>query len=217
MPLHPYTKAAIRMAVTAAVLALTGQAQAVPDAQFQPAFEQFQLAGKGDSGAIDKAADAFEALLKAEPTNPVLMAYAGSTLSMRASTTMVPMKKMAYAEDGLALIDKALALLKPAHDAVVQHGTPGVLEVRFTAASTFLAVPSFMNRGARGAKLLNDVVTSPLLAQAPLPFQGNVWMRAARLAADEKRMDDARKYLNLVIQRNAPQAPAAKAQLASLT
>lgn len=217
MPLSPYTKSAIRMAVASAVLALTGTAQAIPDAQFQPAFEHFLAANKGDSSAVDKAADAFADLLKAEPTNPVLMAYAGSTTALRASTVSAPMKKLAFAEDGMALLDKSLALLKPAHDAVVQHGTPGSLEVRFTAASTFLAVPAFMNRKARGTKLLDEVVSSPLLAQAPLPFQGNVWMRAAKLAADDKRVEDARKYLNLVIERNAPQAPTAKAQLASLS
>ena len=217
MPLHPHTRIAIRSAVASLVLALAGQAYAIPDGQFQPAFEQFLLAGKGDTGAIDKAADAFAELLKAEPGNPVLMAYAGSNTSMRAATASAPMKKLALAEDGLALLDKSLALLTPAHDAVVQHGTPGALEVRFTAASTFLAVPPFMNRAARGAKLLNEVVTSPLLDKAPLPFQGNVWMRAAKLAAADKRTDDARKYLNLVIQRNAPQAEAAKAQLASLS
>ncbi len=217
MPLSPYTPSAIRLAVASVVLAFTGAAHAVPDAQFQPAFDHFVAASKGDSGAVDTAADAFADLLKAEPANPVLMAYAGSTTAMRASTVSAPMKKLAFAEDGIALLDKALALLKPAHDAVVQHGTPGSLEVRFTAASTFLAVPAFMNRKARGAKLLEEVVASPLLAQAPLPFQGNVWMRAAKLAAEDKRADDARKYLNLVIERNAPQAPAAKAQLASLS
>jgi hypothetical protein len=217
MPLSPYTKTALRLAVSSMVLALTSQAHAISDAQFQPAFDQFLAANSGDSGAIDKAADAFDALLKAEPSNPVLMAYAGSSTARRAANALAPWKKMGYAEDGLAMIDKALAMLKPAHDAVLQHGTPGSLEVRFTAASTFLAVPSFMNRGARGAKLLGEVVNSPLLAQAPLPFQGNVWMRAAKLAAEEKRTDDARKYLNEVIQHNAPQAPAAKAQLASLS
>jgi hypothetical protein len=166
--------------------------------------------------AVAPAVEGFGALLRAEPGNPVLMAYAGAATAMQARTTWLPWKKMSYAEDGLALLDKSLALLGPAHDAVIQNGTPGALEVRFVAANTFLAVPGFMNRAARGAKLLADVLASPLFAQAPLGFQGSVWMRAAALAAQEQRNADARRYLAEVVQHNAPQADAARAQLKGL-
>jgi len=206
-----------RAAMLAALaLAATINAHAVAEAQFQSAFQQFMHASAGDSAAVAPAVEGFGALLRAEPGNPVLMAYAGAATAMQARTTWLPWKKMSYAEDGLALLDKSLALLGPAHDAVIQNGTPGALEVRFVAANTFLAVPGFMNRGARGAKLLADVLASPLFAQAPLGFQGSVWMRAAALAAQEQRNTDARRYLAEVVQRNAPQAEAARAQLKGL-
>jgi hypothetical protein len=203
------------LALSAATL-IAATAHAVPETQFEPAFQQFLQASRGVESAIEKSADAFSALLKSEPGNPVLLAYAGASTSMKATTTWLPWKKMSYAEDGMALLDKALALLTPAHDAVMQHGTPAVLEVRFVAANTFLAVPGFMNRGARGAKLLNEVLSSPLLAASPLQFRGDVWLAGASLAAKEKRPDDARKYLNQVIQSSAPQAEAARAQLKAL-
>jgi len=198
--------------VLASVLA-TGIACAAPDAAFEAAFKHFIGASSGDKTAIDPAADEFEALLKDEPTNPVLMAYTGAATAMRAGVALMPWKKMGYAEDGMAMLDKALALLTPAHDALMQHGTPGSLEVRFVAANTFLSVPPFMNRAARGTKLLNEVLDSPLFAKAPLPFQGNVWMRAAALATKEQRTADAQRYLNEVISRNAPQAEKARAML----
>ena len=201
------------IAVAVVAFGTPERAHAAPEASFQPAFRQFNNASMGDKSAVEPSADAFEALLKAEPANPVLMAYAGASLAMRASTTMAPWKKMGFAEDGLAQIDKALAMLTPAHDAAMQHGTPGSLEVKFVAASTFLRVPSFMNRGARGSKLLADVLGSPLFQQAPLPFQGAVWMQAAALATKEQRSDDATRYLNEVISRNAPQAEKARAML----
>ena len=191
----------------------TGIAIAAPDAAFDSAFRHFIVASGGDKSAVEPAADEFEALLKAEPANPVLMAYAGAAGAMRAGTTLMPWKKMGYAEDGLALLDKSLAMLTPAHDAPIQHGTPGSLEVRFVAANAFLAVPPFMNRAARGAKLLDEVLASPLFAQAPLPFQGSVWMRAAALATKEQRTADAQRFLNEVISRNAPQADKARALL----
>jgi hypothetical protein len=198
---------------TLASLVAASPAFAAADAPFQSAFQTFAQAQAGDKAAVDAAADAFDTLLKAEPTNPVLMAYAGASTTLKATTTSLPWKKMSFAEDGLAQIDKALAMLTPAHDAPIQRGTPGVLEVRFVAATTFLGVPPFMNRAERGAKLLGEVLASPLFERAPLPFKGAVWMRAAALADKEQRKDDARRYFNEVIQHAAPQADAARAKL----
>ncbi|GAB4087361.1 hypothetical protein [Hydrogenophaga soli] len=169
-----------RAAWLATALLLAPAVHAATDAQFQPAFEQFNRAAAGDTAAIEPAAQAFADLLKAEPTHPVLLAYAGAATSMRANTTWLPWKKMGYAEDGLAQLDKALGLLQPAHNASLQRGTPGVLEVKFVAANTFLAVPGFMNRKDKGLKLLNDVLASPLLAQSPVEFQKAVADAASR-------------------------------------
>ncbi len=196
---------------------LAGAAMAATPAQFDAAFVQFQQARGGNEAAVLRSAEAFEGLLKAEPINPVLMAYAGATTAMRANTTWMPWKKMTFAEDGMALLDKALTMLTAAHNAPLQHDVPAALEVRFVAANTFLAVPGFMNRGARGTKLLGDIVASPLLASAPLEFRGDVWMVAAQLAVKDKRPDDARKYLGEVVKANAPQVEAARAQLKAIT
>lgn len=216
MPTLLFARRSLRMAMAIATLLGAGLLHAAPQAQFEPAFQLFTQASTGDEAAITKAADSFEALLKTEPANPVLMAYAGAATSMKATTTMLPWKKMSFAEDGLAALDKALALLSPSHDAVMQHDTPGSLEVRFLAANTFLAVPGFMNRGARGAKLLSEVLASPLLATAPVGFKGSVWLSAAKQAVKDKRPDDARNYLNQVIKANAPQAAVAREQLKGL-
>jgi hypothetical protein len=204
-----YVRQIRRIALAASLASLGATAFAVPEAQFQPAFQQFIKANAGNTAAIEQAAEAFSGLLKGEPANPVLMAYAGSATAMKAATTMLPWKKMTYAEDGLAQLDKALAMLNPAHDAPVQHGTPGVLEVKFVASNTFLAVPGFMNRNERGAKLLGEVVDSPLLATAPLPFRGSVWLSAAKEASKAKNTAEAKRYLDLIVQQGAPQAPQA--------
>ena len=204
-------------ALTVAVLLVAMQAaHAVPAAQFDAAFEVFSQARMGNANAIDKAADTFVTLLKAEPINPVLMAYAGATTAMRANTSWFPWRKMSFAEDGMALLDKSLAMLTPAHNAPLQHEVPAVLEVRFLAANTFLAVPGFMNRGARGAKLLQAVVNSPLLVASPLAFREDVWMVAAQQAVKDKRPEDARKYLNEVVKANGPKLEVARAQLKGL-
>jgi len=195
---------------------LVSGACAVPDAQFVPLFEQFEIIQNGDQSRLPHVADGFAALLKAEPANPVLLAYSGTTLAMKANTTWLPWKKMAYAEDGMAMLDKALLLLTPAHDAPLQHATPGSLEVKLLAAKTFLAVPGFMNKRARGVKLVEELVASPLLSQAPIGFQGMVWLTAGELAAQDSRVAEAQTRFKKVVALNAPQAAAARTKLAGL-
>lgn len=189
---------------------------AAPEAQLQAAQAQFQAAAKGDSEAIEKSVETYTALLKAEPGNPVLMAYLGAATTLRATNTMLPWKKMSHVEDGLAHLDKALVLLQPQHDVPAPGQVAASLETRFTAINTFLALPSMFNRGPRGAKLFAELLASPQFAQAPLPFQGAVWMRAAKWAEQDKRPEDARKFYQMVTERKAPQAAQAGAQLKAL-
>ena len=173
----PYAQQAARTRLHGAIaallslcIALTGwlalPASAAPPAAYASAMAHFQRAVNGDDSAIEPAANEWRALSTAEPTDPLLRAYAGASTSMLAKTTLLPWRKMGLAEDGLALIDKALAQLTPAHDAQVVQGAPVGLHTRFVAASTFLALPSMLNRGARGAKLLDEVAHSPSLAAA---------------------------------------------------
>lgn len=204
------------LAALALCLSFGATHAATTDAQFQSAFQTFQAAQDGDSAALEASADQFHALLKADPGHPMLMVYAGAATSLKARSTFMPWKKIGYAEDGLALIDKGLALLQPAHDTALLNRSPVSLQARFTAASTFLNLPAFFNRNARGVKLLADVQSSPLLSQATPGFQGAVLLRAGQQAAKEFRNADARRDFQAVIQRQLPQAEAAKVQLQGL-
>ncbi len=191
-------------------------ARAADAASFEAAFSEFQRANGGVDAAVEVAAERFASLLLADPANPVLLAYSGAATAMRARTTWLPWKKMNFAEDGLAQIDKALALLTAAHDAPMYRGTPASVETRFTAASVYLALPGLFNRYARGAKLLDEVLASPLLAAAPMAFRGAVWLRAGVEALADKRPDDAKRLLQQVLSSGAPQADRAQAKLQEL-
>lgn len=209
-------RAAATLALAAAAL-LVPLAPAVANEMAVPAaLAEFQRALEGQQAAIEPAAQQLLSLSQADPANPVLRAYAGAATAMRASTTLLPWKKMGHAEDGLALIDKALAQLTPAHDAPLYRHVPASLEVRFTAAGTFLALPSMFNRHDRGQRLLDEVVKSPLLETAPAPFKATVWMRAGQEAAKAQRTAEARQWFEKVSASGAPQAPAAQARLKDL-
>jgi len=180
---------------------------------YTTAMTQFQRAADGDKDAIEGAVQKWREVSAAQPLDPVPRAFAGAATTMLATTTMLPWRKMGHVEDGLALIDKALAMLTPAHDTELRQGVPASLQTRLTAASTFLALPSMFNRSARGAKLLAEVQASPLLETAPLAFRGTVWMTAANEAAKAQRTDEAKALWQKVVASAAPQAAVAQAKL----
>ncbi len=215
-PLSRSRAATLVLAAAALLAPFAPTLAAGNDAAVAAALAEFQRALGGQPSAIEPAADQFSKLSKEEPANPVLRAYAGAATAMRASTTLLPWKKLNHAEDGLAQVDKALAQLTPAHDAPLYRHVPASLEVRFTAAGTFLAMPPMFNRHERGLKLLDEVAKSPLMASAPPPFQGVVWMRAGQEAAKAQRTAEARDWFKKVSTSGAPQAPAAQARLKDL-
>lgn len=207
----PHTLIARRRVLALAGTALAGAAAGVPAAEdFDTAVERFQLAVAGNTSAVDGAAARFGQLSDAAPQDPVLRAYAGAATVLRATTTWLPWSKLAFAEDGLALIDQALAQLAPAHDAPARRGVPASLETRFVAANTFLRLPAMFKRQERGARLLAELLSDPRLDQAPLGFRAAVWLRAALHAP---HTEQARELLRRVAASGTPQAAAAQALL----
>jgi hypothetical protein len=190
---------------------------AAPDAAtYQSARSHFQPALDGDNSAIDPAATQLKALSDADPADPVLRAYAGAATSMRARTTMLPWRRMGYAEDGLAQLDKALAQITPVHEAAPAGAVPLALETRYIAASSFLAMPDMFHRGARGEQLLTQVLTAPALATAAPEFQSTVWLYAGKRAAQAGRKDEAREWLAKVAASNTSRAATAQQLLKAL-
>lgn len=193
-----------------------GAAAQVPMAAFEPAFNRMQQAGPGNASAVDDAVDQFTKLVSLQPNDPVLRAYLGAATAMRATTTMLPWKKIHFAEDGLAQIDKALSLLGPGHDAAGYRGVPAVLEVRLVSATTFLRMPAFFNRGDRGRKLLGEVLASPLFESAPQGFRASVWLRAGGLAEEDRQLDQARQWYERAAATDTTYAATARGRLKEL-
>ena len=123
---------------------------------------------------------------------------------------------MSHAEDGLALIDKALSLLGSEHDEALHLGTPLALQTRFVAATTFLSLPDLFKRGPRGQQLLQEVMAAPAFGRSPAGFQGAVLMWAARHAIKKQETERARALLGEVQRRQLPQQAEAAATLKGL-
>ncbi|MFZ6654542.1 hypothetical protein [Undibacterium sp. TJN19] len=173
------------------------------------------------SKASQTALSSFSNLLKQEPNNPLLLSYTGAATAKSSLEKFVRGEKNNALEDGTAMVEQALRLADEADKAdyrQAMHGSvPVALEVRFVAASTYLAVPKVMNRNQQGQQLLKDVLEAQQFAQSDLFFRGAVWMRAASLAMEQQRPDDAKNFLNEVVKHNAPQARSASELLQKLS
>ena len=170
--------------VLGAALALAtaaAQPSVANDAPFNEAATVFRRAASGETGDVESAIAAFEALARAEPRNPVYAAYLGSALSMRARDAWMPWNKLKYTEQGLDHIDRALDSLKPEHDKLLLRGIPASIETRFVAARTFVKLPdAIFHRRTAGNKLLAELLKHPALATTPAAFRA-----AVQLAAEE--------------------------------
>jgi hypothetical protein len=214
--LWPTAVAALVAVCATFALLLPGTVRAADPVAWERASASFSAAVAGDSHAVEATAAQWRALSDADPADAVARAYAGAATSMLANTTILPWRKLAHVDAGLAMLDQALAQAAAEPERKTASGVAAGLEVRFVAANTFLALPSMFNRGPRGAKLLDEVARSAQLAGAPARFQAAVWLRAGDLASAEKRSDDARRWYERAAASGAPQAAAAQARLKAL-
>ena len=104
-------------------LGLATTASAISDTQFQNAFSRFVQAGAGDSAAIDAAAQAFQDLVKIEPANPVLYAYAGAATAAAGGQQLAALEENVPGRRRPGRAGQGAGLLSPAHEALVQNGT----------------------------------------------------------------------------------------------
>jgi hypothetical protein len=179
------------LSILALVAAAPAPAAPAAPAPFLAALAEFERGLAGDGSANQRARDRFQELLEGEPANPLYLAYLGSSFAIMGRDAWAPWSKLRHTEKGLALLDKALALLTPAHDQETVRGVPVSQEVRLNAAVTFLAVPGFMHRTAAARLVLSDALSSPAFAATPGRVQARLLLQDARLAQrDEKPAEE---------------------------
>lgn len=172
-----------------AAAAAPGSAQA-----FNAARQQFLAATAGDTAARDAAIDAFGRLAVSQPGHPVYLAYQGAALALKGRDARLPWEKMKFAEQGADLVEKALAMLDPARD-----GDAESIETRTVAASSLLALPGFLHRGAAGKRALQAALDAPRLEQCAPGLRASVYAAAAQLAANEGRRADEAAWLKKIL------------------
>ncbi len=173
--------------------------EADPAGAFERARADFDRGRAGDGAAVDRAAEAFARLAAREPGQPLLLAYEGSAVALQARYALAPWNKMKYAERGMDMLDKSLALLEPAQEQQQFAGMPVGLVTRLLALNTFVAVPSFFHRMEDARDLLKQVRQLPAYGTAPAPLRAEFAMVAALIARnDDQRALEAEQLRQVV-------------------
>lgn len=193
-----HTAIALFISLLCAGTNASAAAQEVATASFVQARQHFMAAVEGKSNAADSAIEAFHVLATRQPEHPLLMAYEGAAYTLKGRDASMPWDKMKYTEKGADLLEKAVALLTPAHDEALFNGMPESLEVRIVAVNTLMSLPEFMNRRSQGKRALEAALASPALALASNQLRANLYAAAARLAGKEQRSKDEISWLQKV-------------------
>lgn len=127
---------------------------------------------------IADAAQRLNRLYQAAPQNVLLESYAGAANSKLAALKQSRQEQLTQLQQGVALLDDALE--KSARQQSMHGRVPVALEVRFVAASTFLAIPEFMQRRPQGQQLLQGILNDPAFAGSAEEFKAKVWRRAGQ-------------------------------------
>ncbi|AWF80694.1 hypothetical protein BTJ40_07620 [Microbulbifer sp. A4B17] len=128
----------------------------------------YQKATKQGGDAVEESYEIFKLAQKEDPTDPVVLFYLGASETLMAKESLLPWRKVSYAENGIARMDKALTMIEEMEDpGRPSHGVPQDILLKGIAATTFTKVPKFFNAFDRGFELYRELMSDPRMGYLP--------------------------------------------------
>ena len=171
---------------------------------FISAQQTFERSLSGDKEQTELAIAQFQKLVDDNHTHPLLLAYLGSAYTLKARDSFWPWTSLSNAEKGLEIIDKALSLLGPEHDDQFLRGSLVTSETYLVAISTFIQVPSFLNRMQAAKDLLSEILNAPIYVKSAPEVKGRLQLWAAEIARKKGDIDAQRAHLKLALELLPP-------------
>ncbi len=172
--------------------------------RFVRAAQLFEQARAGSTTAVIPAQEAFKDLLQTDASNPLFVAYYGSTFAMRARDGGAPWQKIKWVNAGIDNIDHALALLGPQYDSQKMRGVPISLETRLVAIATYVPLPALFNRMSVARQQLVVAMGSAPFATASGELRGRFFYEDALIAHADGDLERERRSLREVLKYAPP-------------
>ncbi|MGF1768332.1 hypothetical protein L4D06_13260 [Enterovibrio makurazakiensis] len=178
--------------------------------------EFFLDASSGRSEAREVVLSSVESLLRQYPNDPLLTAYYGSTLSMKARDSWLPWKQEEYIALGLENLNKSLNLLSMDAYSKPYYGLNEGIFTQSIAAITFVNSPDYFHQKERGYEMLKHMMASEQLQN--YPFGPQAWIHIGAVEAALTMKDDkVAKGWAQNMQKLAPTHPMTKKALSLTT
>ncbi|WP_444896589.1 hypothetical protein [Microbulbifer sp. SSSA005] len=173
------------LVIMALNLGVSVSSLAAQDAQIE---DLYQKAAAQGGAAIEESYEAFKALQKDNPSDPIALFYLGASETLMAKESWLPWRKVSYAENGIARMDKALTIIEEMDNpGRSSQGMPQDLLLKGIAATTFTKVPKFFNSFDRGFELYYELMGDPRIGY--MPPDATRWIYCGALQAAELEGD----------------------------
>ncbi|WP_445360023.1 hypothetical protein ACJJIL_14490 [Microbulbifer sp. EKSA005] len=144
----------------------------------------YQKAAAQGGAAIEESYEAFKTLQKDNPSDPIVLFYLGASETLMAKESWLPWRKVSYAENGIARMDKALTIIEEMDNpGRSSQGMPQDLLLKGIAATTFTKVPKLFNSFDRGFELYHELMGDPRIGY--MPPDATRWIYCGALQAAE--------------------------------
>ncbi|WP_445358717.1 hypothetical protein [Microbulbifer sp. ANSA005] len=173
------------LVIMALNLGVSVSSLAAQDAQMEGLYQKAAAQG---GAAIEESYEAFKALQKDNPSDPIALFYLGASETLMAKESWLPWRKVSYAENGIARMDKALTIIEEMDNpGRSSQGMPQDLLLKGIAATTFTKVPKFFNSFDRGFELYHELMGDPRMGY--MPPDATHWIYCGALQAAELEGD----------------------------
>ena len=148
----------------------------------------FEAAHSAYEGAVagtispDKALEAVDLFLKEHPEDPVGLAMRGSVKTMLARTAWLPWQKLGYVNEGIELMDKAVANAALAKS---WDGRDPKIVIWMISGTTNAKLPKMFNRRAFAQRDFQNVLEAPVFQRMAAGDRASVYAWLAVIANDQ--------------------------------
>ncbi|WP_444932679.1 hypothetical protein [Microbulbifer sp. JTAC008] len=175
------------LVIMALNLGVSVSSLAAQDAKME---DLYQKAAAQGGAAIEESYEAFKTLQKDNPSDPIVLFYLGASETLMAKESWLPWRKVSYAENGIARMDKALTIIEEMDNpGRSSQGMPQDLLLKGIAATTFTKVPKLFNSFDRGFELYHELMGDPRIGY--MPPDATRWIYCGALQAAELEGDKA--------------------------
>lgn len=162
---------------------------------------QFELGRAGSPAATALAQRIFAQLLATDSDNPLYLAYYGSTFTLQGRDSFSPWTKLRLINQGVGILDRALALLNAGRASADALAGTARLEARLVSIATLVALPdSLFHRLAVARREYRQAASDPEFANAPADLRGHLLYEGALIARADHDAAGERSTLQRVLE-----------------